>query len=375
MPDPYKKAPGLYQQDKSDVAYRRVQAAKKRAQDRASGGGQPDFMSQLQQMLGGMSTPSVDVNAMQGYLAQQIAGQFDPQISSLKNEMGAAKKRAAGAKKDMRSIYGDLVGYYEGKSAPTKANSKAAKAEAANRTSSLKSSITEDYSSRLKEQVDMYKQLGIEAAAPSATEGQSSDQADALSNTDTMGAADQSALQTQEQGDLAYWDEGSAIANTQGAEVQGDLTQQLQGYLNQQNSSLAQLQGAKKSAFNQGMVQLQQQAASQAQQNQSQLWQRMMDLARLQQSSSKKTDYSKGMLGASQFLGDPQSANLFQQLMNEGSKWRTSPQAMKNYGGHAPNSPEEWAQMIKDGAANRHLSPEVQQQMWQAALVYFGRLK
>jgi hypothetical protein len=52
-----------------------------------------------------------------------------------------------------------------------------------------------------------------------------------------------------------------------------------------------------------------------------------------------------------------------------------TPQAKLMYGGQAPNTPEEMAQMIRDGAANNGMSPEDQQKLWQAALIYFGKLK
>lgn len=370
MPDPYVKYPGLATQD-------RVEAAKRRTAQRSAPPQQPPMdMTQLESMLGGMNFGGPDMGAMQSYLQKAINGEFDPQISNTRKEIGRAKSRASGAKKDIGAMYDSLVGYYEGQKAPTKANYKASKADAAQRSKGLKENITNDYTNRLKEQVDMYKSLGIESAAPSATEAQNADQANSLAVADNTGGAEMAALNQQEAGDMSYWSDSGGAAKHEGTALQGDINLQLQDYLNKQNSTLSQLMGSKESAYNQGMVNLEQQAAQSQQQEQNQIWQRMMDLARLKQSAASKASQgpTKGMMGATSFLGNETDSNLFQQLMAEGSSWRNTAQARQVYGGHAPTSPEEWAKMIRDGATNRGLTPEQQQRMWQAALVYFGKM-
>lgn len=355
----------------------RVQKAKKRTQQRTGSGF--DDLGQLENMLktfGSMGAP--DISSFKAQLFKAISGEYDPKISGVKKSMGNAKKRAGDAKKDIGALYNDLANYYTGQVAPTKANTKAGKAEAQHRSKALSSSITDDYTSRLREQVDMYKQLGIEAAAPSATEGQSADQANQQAIAEMTAGAEQAALNTQGQADASYWSEGAGIAHSEGTELQGDITASLTSYLNEQESKLADLQGMKKSAYNSGMIQLQQQAAESAAKQQTELWNRMLELAKLKQSmagaASKGMDLKGGFMGASQALGNDQRLmNEFNTSLSRGAQWRNTPTAKAAYGGHAPSSPEEWAEMIKNDASYRKLSPQDQIALWKAALAYFGR--
>lgn len=408
MPDPNRKYPGLDRKER-DINYnpvqvwqgstpasghstdnpinaaKRVSQAKKRTQERSSGGGggTPDDITQLENMLksfGGMSQP--DISSLKSELQKAIAGQYDPQITNLNNEMGQAKKRTAGAKKDIKALYNDLVGYYQGQLAPTKARGESYKKEAKQSGDALKQSITDDYTQRLREQVDMYKQLGIEAAAPSATEGQMADQTNQMAVADNTSSAEQAALTQEEAADMAYWSEGSGIAKSEGADTQAALDMQLQDYLNKQGGQLALLKGQKDAAYNQGLINLQQQAAESAAKQQNELWNRMLDLAKLKQSMARAAGGSgggstptKGLAGALGYLNNSNLGDFFQRSLSEGAVWGNSAQGRQYYGGQPPNTPEEWAQVIRDNAANKGMSPDDQAKLWQAALIYYGRLR
>jgi len=342
-------------------------------------GMQPNAVDQLTQMIqqqGSISGPSPSQIAAQ---AQAMAsGTYDPQIQALIGEQKAAKGRAGAAKKDIGGLFNGLVDYYASKQAPTKAMFTSAKADSKQRTTSLKGEITADYTNRLKEQVDQYKQLGITAAVPSATQEQVGNESNALATADTTGAADQAALDQQATGDQQYWQSGAATSKQEGVEDQTAITTQLNDYLNRSGGQIAGMKAAKAAAYQQGLMQLQQQAASSAQQQQNTLWNHMLDVAKLKQSSASANSSSiptNGLSGAGAYLSDPNLMNAFQTQLSNGSQWMNTPQAKLMYGGQAPNTPEEMARMIRDGAANAHMSPEDQQKLWQAALIYFGKLK
>lgn len=326
------------------------------------------------QMQGGGGSSSADLSKI---VSNSVNGEYDPQIAALQQAMKQAKTRAGGAKKDLGALYNDLSGFYTGRVEPTKNMYKIAKQDAKDRTESLKSSITQDYASRLKEQVDMYKQLGIEAAAPSATEGQYADEASQLAVSDNTGSAEEAALAQEQTGDVNYWSQGAGIAKHEGVEQQADVMQQLQDYLNTQGTNLASLQGQKKAAYNSSLLKAKQEQADAANQQQNQIWQRMLELAKLKQSmqGSAGSTPSKGLTGVAAYLGDQRLANEFQTSLGEAATWSNSAQAKSYYGGQSPNSPEEMAQVIRDNAANRGLSPEDQLKLWQAALVYYNKYK
>lgn len=389
MPDPSVIYGRPYVQKEQDTRnLSRIKTAKSRSADRVSGGGGAipglEDIGALQDMLGAygnMGAP--DIEGLKAELRQAIAGQFDPLIGGVTKDISGAKKRAGSAKRDIGAIYDDLVQYYEGQVAPTKARGKAAKSEAKQNAAALKSSISADYASRLKEQVDMYKNLGIESAAPSATEGQSEDLANMLAVAENTRAAEESALNIQEAGDLGYWTEGAGISKSEGAEQQAVITQQLNQYLNDQNQQLSVLKGQKKAAYHAGLMQLQQQAAEAASKQQNQLWDRMLQLARLKLSAASQAGSGggagrgpgRGLTGALSFLqqsGAGALGSTFQQYLAEAQRWAGTPQARAMYGGSV-DSPEEWAQVIRDHAANKGLPGDERDALWQAALRYYGR--
>lgn len=314
-------------------------------------------------------------------LSQSVNGTYDPQIQALQQAMSGAKKRAGSARKDLKALYDDLSSYYTGRIPATQKMYGIADKDAANRTASLKNSITSDYTNRLKEQVDMYKQLGIEAAVPSATQGQYADEAGQLAIADNTGNAEEAALNQEERGDLTYWNEGAGIAQTEGAEQQSALIQQLNDYLNTQGTSIATLKGQKSAAYSQGLLEAKQKAADAATQRQNEIWQHMLDLARLKQSAAKASSGgsgstpSKGLTGVAAYLGSQRLADEFQTSLQQAITWNQTPQAKQYYGGQVPNSPEEMAQVIRDNAANRGLSVDDQLKLWQAALVYYNKYK
>lgn len=362
-----------------------VGSAKKRSSGRSGGNGNgtgyPDIDA-LQGMLGSFGgVDPAQLDQLKAELQKAIAGQFDPQITGVNKDIAGAKSRAAGAKKDIGTIYSDLVNYYQGQVAPTKERSKKAKEEAANNASGTKESITNDYATRIREQVDEFKRLGIEAATPSATDQQDADRANALAVADMTNQGEQAALNQQAEADLAYWNEGSGIAKREGAEQQSVITQQLNDYLNQQGKQLELLKGQKTAAYNQGLMQLQQQAATAASQQQNQMWDRMLDLAKLKMSAAKgsgstgSSNPGTGLTGALSFLQQSGAAplgNTFQQYLAESQRWANTPQARAMYGG-AVDTPEEWAQVMRDNAANKGLNSGDQTSLWQAMLRYMGR--
>lgn len=386
MPDPsviYGRPFIRKEQDTSNLS--RIQQARLRSEQRRSDDGNvgTDDIAMLENMLGsfGGNMQPTNIEALQNELRKAIAAQYDPMISNVRGDISGAKKRAGKAKKDIGAIYDDLVRYYEGQVAPTKERSKSAKAQAKQNAAALKRTISDDYAARLKEQVDMYKNLGIEAAAPSATEGQNEDLANMLAVAENTGAAEETALNLQEQGDLAYWTEGAGIAGNEGAEQQSIITQQLNQYLNEQNQQLSLLKGQKKAAYHTGLMELEQQAAQAASKQQNQLWDRMLQLARLKLSAASSggsrggSGGGRGLTGALSFLQQTGAGSLgttFQRYLSEASRWASTPSARAMYGGSV-DSPEEWAQVIRDHAINKGLPADEQDALWQAALRYYGR--
>lgn len=349
----------------------------------SSGGG--SGMDQLQQMMGGGGGgSSVNMKGLESQAKNAVAVEYDAKIAALVDAMNRAKTRGANAKKDVAGVYSGVSKYYDAQQKPTQAMFKTAKSEASNRAKSQKSEIAADYTNRLKEQVDMYKQLGIEAAAPSTLSGQGADEAAAMAQADQTAATENSALNQEQVADTGYWRESGGAVRQEGAEANTTLTRQLQDYLNQQDSQVAALKGAKSSAYAAALSQLQQAAAASQAKAQDTQFNQMLALAKLKlqmanssgggSGGSGSSKVGSGLTGAAQMLGGTGGLyDAFQQQLQNATTWRNTPQAARYYGGHAPTSPEEMAKVIKEGAANNGMSPADQLRLYNAALAYYGR--
>jgi X-X-X-Leu-X-X-Gly heptad repeat protein len=207
-----------------------------------------DLMSQIQKAL----------NPLYDARAQKAQGQSD---------------RARGEVKDM---YRALSNDYERLAPVAKEQAAQAQEEIQGLYGQLRSNIQGDYSRVAKEQADLFKQLGIEEAAPEVL-GEQQD----MTNQALKSAQENQMQQEQRYMDMGnidqtYYQEGSPLATMAGNEISTDLLAQLQDFLTQneservsgiQSSYLDQLGQA-----NSLLAQQQQQADSEMGRRQEMLW-------------------------------------------------------------------------------------------------------
>lgn len=404
MPDPYAKYPGLNNTEKPDDLHRllnpgdysprrmspypginekKINKAKKRQlrNDDVPSGPSNDYVGDLQNMLQGYNVYTPSESELKRQAQAAVDSEFAPKIRAIKEEIESAKRRAGKSKKNISKIYDALVEYYDAQEKPIKKRYAGSKADAKNRRDSLKSEIAKDYTQRLQDQVNLYKELGIQAAAPSTLSQQQSDEQSAMTQADVLGNTELGALGMEENADLSYFQEGETNAKHEGVENVAAIEDQLNEYLNRRSGDLTDLKNQQHSMYEASLSKLRENAAKSAQDAQNSLWSKMMDVAKLKLSASKTSGgsgggektYDSGLYGALQYLGDERLGNYFQTALSEGSKWRNTSHAKYLFGGRTPSSPEDWAQMIQWNAARKGLSNEDQMRLWQAALVYFGR--
>jgi hypothetical protein len=141
----------------------------------------------------------------------------------------------------------------------------------------LRSNITGDYARVSKEQAELFESLGIEDALPSVLDDQDDAVNEAAQAASELGTQQQQRYMDQGQIDSTYYREGSPLATMTGNEINVDLLNQLEEYVNQANAERsAGIQSGYLDQLNQAQGQLAQQqqgAQSESARRQEMLWQ------------------------------------------------------------------------------------------------------
>jgi len=346
----------------------------KRAQPQASTPSQSDLIDQLMQMAlksggGGMASMA----QLQQQARSAAASTYDPQIAAIQNLMAQARTDTRNQQGVVKSTYKDLAGTYAGDVKVTKADAKMMREQEKARASDQTDAIKDSYADSMQMITDQLNQLGIQQAGQDILPQLATDM-----GQNTMQAANESATQTgaintREGGDLSYYNSGANVANLAGAEGVQGLSQALQKYLFQQQGEIGSLQTQKANAYQSALQQLQQQAAQQASQAQNDTWDRLLQIAKLKQDSSKTQTADKfglGFSGASQYL--TQQFNESQWGPQEGQRYLGILQGLiANLGSQGRQYNDE--QMMNEAvmeANRRGISPSVLQR---AMAAYLGK--
>lgn len=166
-------------------------------------------------------------------LMAQIRGAIDPIYDQRAN---AATARTGKARTEVKGMYDSLAKDYERLAPQQVAQADAAQQEIENMYGQLRSNIEGSYSRVSKEQGDLFKQLGIEAALPEVLGSQQE-----LVNEDLAAASKEQAQQEQRymdigQMDSTYFREGAPNAQLTGTNMSKDMLFELEQYLNQNDA-------------------------------------------------------------------------------------------------------------------------------------------
>lgn len=239
--------------------------------------GQPqDPMAALYDQL--VSQLQAPVSMPQGVdtedLMRQIRGALDPIYDERASRAQGQSDRARSEVKDM---YRELSNDYERLAPQQIEQAAAAQEEIKQMYGQLRSNIEGNYSRVSKEQGDLFKQLGIEAALPDVLEEQEAPVQEALTAASENQTQQQQRYMDIGQMDSTYYREGSPLATMTGNQISTDLLSQLQDYLGQNEAErTAGIQGAYLDQLNQAnslLAQQQQAAQSEAGRRQEMLFQ------------------------------------------------------------------------------------------------------
>lgn len=277
-------------------AIRTINRPQNRFEIGASGQQEQNPLGDLYEQLLSMLTGPVGVNTED--LMGQVRGQFDPiydaRRQAIENMMGRASERTGRERTEVEGLYNDLAEDYE-RLAPEAAEQAEEGQEDVERLyGQLASNIEGTYSRISNEQADLFKQLGIEAAAPDVLNPQAQQAAARTSDAQSLGAINEQRYEDIGNIDESYYRQGSPLASLTGKNRSSELQYQLQDYLAGREDDIVGLEAERTSGIQQAYTQLAQQAQAQAaQQQQSQagmLWDILQSQLQAQQPDMSQID-------------------------------------------------------------------------------------
>lgn len=224
------------------------------------------ILKQLQELLQGsgrqqpfqaQSLPSFDPNRYKSQAEQAVNAQFNPIISNIMSQQGAARTRAGQNRQAVSNMYAGLANSMNADAVTTGKQYDAAQAESSKLYTDERNRIAAGYAADAASQRAAAKRLGIEnLGLDQELAQQQNDQrfADELGSQQMQSS--QSALGMQQ---AAAQDYDRAMANAskaEGNEAQQDIIRGLEDYMTQSNSDLANVRSQQAGSVNDLMMKL-----------------------------------------------------------------------------------------------------------------------
>jgi hypothetical protein len=263
----------------------RRQAASQAKQSKAKSGLVQTEVDPFQQLMQQIQSINVQATPYE-QLLQQATGtagsQFDPLIKQLEAEMASTKQRGQSNQKEARQMYNALASDIAGEIPEITNQMAAASKEAEGRYNATQQELQNQYSQQAEEQAALFKKLGIQAAAPEASQQAMEDQA-YFQNQSNMEEADAlQMLQEMKNSDVSYTRDTAQNTRLAGVNTAQDIAAQLEQYLQQAGGKMSGLRAGRESAIQGMLAQLQQQDSQRIQEQEEREYNRLMDMFNLQ---------------------------------------------------------------------------------------------
>jgi len=307
-----------------------------------------DIMNGLYSQLAALGAgPSVGDLTKQAN--QQASLKYDPLIQQLQQNLGMAKTNEAQASTQIGGLYNSL-GKALAAQMPVITNQFNQQEDQSRQNyATLQNQIQSNYQNAQAAQEAELQKLGIQAALPQSTQQMQSDEQYLKNQAGTNGQALNDAMRLEGQGQADFMQRASAIAPTQGANLQASLAQQLLQLENSINQQIAGYRGQEGAAAQSILAQLQNQASGSLNKQQSDLIDQTMKMAELEKLTNpgifgtapkapSATKY-KGISGVPQYFQDNASLNDPGALENIFQTFATSPDYAKLSGPGGIGSP------------------------------------
>lgn len=275
-------------------------------------------LDQLMQQINNISVPSTPYDQLLSQATGSASAQYDPLIQQLQGQIASTTSRGKGNEQQAKQMYGDLANDIAGELPGITNTMNQATQDTQSRYDDAQGQLKQQYDSQAAAQAALYKKLGIQAAAPDATQQQSDDQSyfQGQSKLDEQSALD--ALSQMKQSDVSYNKQSSDNTRLAGDNAAQAIGGQLEDYLQQANGQLSGLNASKQGSIQQMLAQLQQQDSQRVQTGETQQYSQLMDMFNLQLKMQQMQDDE-----ANSAAKNAQSGQLF--------KGTNGPQGAANY--------------------------------------------
>lgn len=234
-----------------------------------SGGSDINDILQQLQALQDPSRFLAGENDLRAQAAAIAGAKYDPVIAGLRNQAAQATKRGEQGQRDVISIFNQLSDSLKGDVPAIQQQYADAQAKQTGQFDQLKQGIQDQFAKSQAEQAQIYKDLGIQAAASDVTPQQQTDRDYFTNRASTDAQVQNSALTQEQQGMVDYTNRHSQNARTEGTQRSADILANLNNLLEQYNANIAGQEAAKQQESLAGFLNLKQQnqqsAAQQAQ--------------------------------------------------------------------------------------------------------------
>lgn len=354
------------------------------------GSGIDDILAQLQ-ALQDPSKYLADDNSLRAQAAAIAGAKYDPIIAGLRNQAAQATKRGEQGQKDVISIFNQLSDSLKGDIPTIEGQYNQAQDRQTGQFNDLKQGIQDQYAKSQAEQAQIYKDLGIQAAASDVTPQQQTDRDYFTNRASTDAQVQNSALTQEKQGMVDYTNRHSQNARTEGTQRSADILANLNNLLEQYNANIAGNEAAKAQETMAGFLNLQnqnRQSASQQAQNAFQNYIATLNVGRNLRSDELDNALKMKQLNGSQAGAVKSIADIPDRIMSMGLDGQSA-QAVQNVmvsglsnelisGGLDPNTgqqatPEAKVQALLEQGQSSGLNQQQLNALRIAALEYFGR--
>lgn len=275
----------------------------------------PNPLDQLMQQIQGINVQATPYDQLLQQATGAAGSQFDPLIKQLEAEMNRTKQRGSANQKEARGMYNALASDIAAEMPAITQQMQAASQQAEQRYNATQEQLQGEYQQQAAEQAELFKKLGIQAAAPEASQQAMEDQAYFQNQSQNDEAAALQMLNEMKNSDVSYNRETSQNTRLAGENTAQDIAAQLEDYLQQAGGKMAGLRAGREGAIQSMLAQLQQQDSQRVSQQEEREYDRLMDMFNLQlrmqemanKNSSQNNSLFKGlngMSGPSNYLGE-----------------------------------------------------------------------
>lgn len=291
-----------------------------------------DPFQQLIQQIQSINVAPTPLDQLMQQAQGSAGAQFNPLIEQLKAQMGATQQRGQRNQSTAKRMYGDLATDIAAQMPQITQQMQQAQQQSQGRYDETQQQLQGQFNQQQEQQNALFKQLGIQAAAPEASQQAMEDQAYFQNQSQTDEDAALQMLQEMGNADVSYNRQSADNTRLAGNNVAADIQAQLEQYMQQAGGQLSGLEAGKQSAIQAALAQLQQQDQQRVTQQEESSYNRLMDMfnlqLRMQEMQQKENDTkplfkgTNGPGGVANYLsemyqGDSFSRNAITEAVND----------------------------------------------------------